>query len=67
MATTDDAATDLLAAAKAFLAQWKVVAPHINSAFVLQFVHGAQYDGPTIGREVDALTAAVEKAEARVP
>ena len=60
-----NAHAELLAALKGFLAQWAIVEPLINSAFVMQHVHGVTYTGPSLGRELDAMRAAVQNAEGR--
>ena len=54
----------LVEAVAGFLAKWAHVKPAIDSAFVLQSVHGMDYRGPTIVDELQALEAALKLAQA---
>jgi hypothetical protein len=56
------AAPDLLAACKGFMGKWASVEPLINGAF-MQSVHGMAYTGPSLTPELNAIRAAIAKAE----
>lgn len=58
------AAPAMLAALKAFAVKWEQVLPAIKNAFVLQHVHGMDYNGPTLADEINQMAAALAAAEA---
>ena len=42
-----------------FLMKWDAVEPTISNAFVMMYIHGSSYSGPTLGSEIAALRVAL--------
>jgi hypothetical protein len=58
----------LRASIEAFLKKWPEVEKRINGLFGLQYARtGVQYDGPTIGAEIEAMRAAILTLSPSVP
>lgn len=52
-----------IAAIRAFMEKWKQVEPAVNSAFVMQHIHGMPYTGPTLADEIKEFEAILSASD----
>ena len=56
---------ELMAAAQAHVTALEACEPAINNAFGFSAIHGGNYTGPTYGKELTALKAALAALQAQ--